>query len=187
MKKIFLFTAITFLALSSCKKEGTTLAKDQASDQSLLKTNASNSQSQTTASNRGGSVPFSDVFTVSNVGESLYNPCTNEVVTFISGTLLIDVHGLYNGNKSTITVHANFQDAKMVGESGREYTVSGSFNRQESYFSNGVFTTKLEHFDRGITAGSDNNLIIKDTYYIKVDADGNVTLIKDESHELYCQ
>ncbi len=179
MKKIFLFTAIAFLILSSCKKESTTLSEDQA----LAK-----SQSQTNASSSGGAVPFSDVFTVSYVGVSLYNPCTNEVVTFISGNLLINVHGVYNANQSTITVHGNFQDgAKMVGESGREYTVSGSYNHQESYFSNGVFTTKLEHFDRGITEGSKNNFIIKDTYYIKVDADGNVTVIRDESHETYCQ
>jgi hypothetical protein len=178
MKMIICFTAIAFLSLSSCRKEAATLTKDQT----LAK-----SQSQTNASSSGGAVAFSDVFTVSNVGESLYNPCTNEIVTFISGTLLIDVHGIYNGNKSTITVHANFQDAKMVGESGREYAVSGSFNEQTSDFSNGIFTTKLVHFDRGITAGSENNIMIKDTYYIKVDADGNVTVIRDESHETYCQ
>jgi len=187
MKKIFFFTAIAFLTLSSCRKEGTTLAKDQTSVQSQTQTNTSSSQLQTSASNSDGAVAFSDVFTISVVGESLYNPCTNEVVTFISGNLLIDVHGIYNGNKSTITVHANFQGAKMIGESGRGYAVSGSFNEQTSDFSNGVFTTKLVHFDRGITAGSENNFIIKDTYYIKVDTDENVTVIRDESHETYCQ
>jgi hypothetical protein len=85
MKKIFLFTAIAFLMLSSCRKESTTLAKDQ-----LL----AKSQSQTNASSSGGAVPFHDVFTVSVVGESGYNPCTNEVITVISGTLLI-YPGLY--------------------------------------------------------------------------------------------
>jgi hypothetical protein len=48
MKKIFFFTAIAFLMLSSCKKEATTLAKDQTSLQSQLQTNASGSQLQKT-------------------------------------------------------------------------------------------------------------------------------------------
>jgi hypothetical protein len=160
------------------QKESATLAKDQALAKSQLQTNASSS---------GGVFPFSDIFTISLVGESLYNPCANELITVISGNLLIDVHGVYNGNKSTITVHANVQGAKLVGESGREYTGSGSFNEQTSDFSNGVFTTKLVHFDRYITVGSDKNLIDKDTYYIKVDADGNVTIVRDETHEFYCQ
>ena len=178
MKKILFFTAIAFLSLSSCEKEGATVTKDQ----SLAK-----SQSQTNASSSGGAFTFSDVFTVSLVGETLYNPCMNEVMTITSGGLLIDVHGVYNANKSTIIVHANVQGATFIGESGRKYTTSGSFNEQTSEFSNGVFTTKLVHFDRYITVGSDNNLIDKDTYYIKVDADGNVTIIRDESHETYCQ
>jgi len=32
-----------------------------------------------------GAVPFSDVFTVSLVGESFYNPCMNEVIIVTSG------------------------------------------------------------------------------------------------------
>jgi hypothetical protein len=177
MKKIFFLTTITFLALSSCKKEGVTLAKDQALAQS---------QSQTNASSSGGAFTFNDRHKFIAEGGG-YNPCTNELITISSGYLLLDIHGVYNGNKSTITIHANGQEQKFVGESGREYAVSGSYNQQESYFSNGVFTTKLEHFDRWMTPGSDNNAIVKDTYYIKVDAEGNVTIIRDEVHEFYCQ
>ena len=55
MKKIFFFTAIAFLTLSSCRKESTTLAKDQTLAQS---------QAQTNASSSGGAVPFSNVYTV---------------------------------------------------------------------------------------------------------------------------
>ena len=173
MKKIFLFLTITVLMLSSsCKKEITPLSKDRTATERI---------------SSSGAVPFSDVFTVSLVGETFYNPCLNEVMTITSGGLLIDVHGVYNANKSTIIVHANVQEVTFIGESGRKYTTSGSFNEQTSEFSNGVFTTKLVHFDRYITAGSKNNLIDKDTYYIKVDADGNVTIIRDESHETYCQ
>ena len=171
MKKIFFFTSIAFLMLnSSCKKEVTPLSQDRTATERI-----------------SAAVPFSDVFKVSLVGETFFNPCMNEVMTITSGELLIDVHGVYNANKSTIIVHANVQGATFIGESGRKYTTSGSFNEQTSEFSNGVFTTKLVHFDRYITPGSKNNLIDKDTYYIKVDADGNVTIIRDESHETYCQ
>ena len=173
MKKIFFFTVTTALMLSSSrKKEVTPLSQVRTATERL---------------SSSGAVPFSDVFTVSLVGESFYNPCMNEVIIVTSGEWLIDVHGVYNANKSTITVHANVQGVTFIGESGKKYTASGSFNEQTSEFSNGVFTTKLVHFDRYIIEGSKNNLIDKDTYYIKVDADGNVTIIRDESHELYCQ
>ena len=173
MKKFFFFTAIAFVMLtSSCKKEVTPLSQDRTATERI---------------SSSGAVPFSDVFTVSSVDETMSNPCMNEVMTITSGELLIDVHGVYNANKSTIIVHANVQEVTFIGESGRKYTTSGSFNEQTSEFSNGVFTTKLVHFDRFITAGSKNNLIVKDTYYIKVDANGNVTIIRGESHEFYCQ
>ena len=177
MKKILFFTAIAFLSLSSCEKEGATVTKDQTLAKSQSQTNASSSSA----------VPFSNVFTISVVGESGYNPCTNEVMTVISGNIMIDVHGLYNNNKSTITIHVNAQKQKAVGESGRQYVLTGSYNEQTNDFSDGVFTTKLMHFDRWTSAGGEYDAIIKDIYYIKVDADGNVTIIRDESHETYCQ
>src|SRR6266536_2098861 len=41
MKKIFFFTAIAFLSLSSCRKEGTTLAKGEVLTKSESQTNTS--------------------------------------------------------------------------------------------------------------------------------------------------
>ena len=111
----------------------------------------------------------------------------NEVLTFISGELLISVHQVDNGSKLTVTVHANFKGARMVDESGRKYVVSGTYNEQKSDFSSGESTVKVVHFDRAITSGGKNNVILKDTYYIKIDADRNVTVIRDETHEFYCQ
>src|SRR6266487_84326 len=147
MKKIVFFTAIAFLLLSSCRKEGTTLAKDEA----LAK-----SQSQTNASSSGGAFTFSDHFKENLAGEQFYNSCTNVLMTAITWNRLIDFHGIYNGNNSTITFHVNVQGFKAVDESGREYTISGSFNGQEqqSYFSDGVFTTKVIHHVQITTAGS---------------------------------
>ena len=186
MKKIFLFTTIAFLMLSSCKKEAATLLQDQTVSNSEFQANASSSQTETNASTSEGAFTFHDDFVLNWEGTQLYNPCTNELMT-LSGDTYVTVHGIYNGAKSTMTVHANGQQIKAVGESGRLYTISGSTNHQESSFSDGVFTTKEVHFDRFITTGSENTLIWKDNFYIKVDADGNVTIIRDESHETYCQ
>ena len=152
---------------------------------SELQANASSSQTETNASTSEGAFTFHDDFVLNWEGTQLYNPCTNELMT-LSGDTYVTVHGIYNGAKSTITVHANGQQIKAVGESGRQYTISGSTNHQESSFSNGVFTTKEVHFDRFITTGSENTLIWKDNFYIKVDANGNVTIIRDEIHETYC-
>jgi hypothetical protein len=179
MKKIFFFTAITFLTLSSCRKEGATLAKDQA---------MAKSQSQTNASSSGDAFAFHDREIIDLAGEQFYNSCTDELMTASVWNLLIDFHGVYNGNKSTITFHVNLQRFKGVGEkSGLEYVGSGSFNEQESYFSDGVFTTKLVNHQRATTAGGDNNLTTVVTFYIKVDADGNVTIQRDPVEETYCQ
>ena len=67
MKKIFFFTAITFLTLSSCKKEATTLAKDQTvaesqfqenSAQSALNNNPNVAESNALNSNKPTAVTF---------------------------------------------------------------------------------------------------------------------------------
>jgi len=187
MKKIFFFIAISFLTLSSCKKESATLAKDQTSVQSQLQTNASGSQTQTNASSSGGAFTFHDVIRQNLDGEQFYNPCANEQMTATTWNRLIDFHGIYNGNKSTIIFHVNVQEFKAVGEGGTEYILAATYNSQESYFSNGVFTTKLVHHVRATTPSGGNSFILTDTYYIKVDADGNVTILRDPVYEISCQ
>ncbi len=163
--------------IGSCKKEGITLSKDQA----LAK-----SQSQANASSSGGAFEFHDVFRQNLDGEQFYNPCTNEQMTATTWDRLINFHGIYNGTKSTIIFHINVQGFKTVGESGTEYVLSATYNSQESYFSNGVFTTKLVHHVRATTPGGGNSFILTDTYYIKVDADGNITILRDPVYEISC-
>jgi len=177
MKKIFFFTAIAFFSLGSCRKEGTTLAKDQT----LAK-----SQSQTNASSSGGAFTFHGSFTEPREGLEFFNTCTNEKM-YIYGDVVVKYHGIYNGTKSSITFHANLPGNIGVGESGRQYTISGSATYHESQFSDGLFTTKLQRMDRAITAGSKNNLIIRESFYIEIDAAGNVTVIRDPVNESYCQ
>ena len=99
----------------------------------------------------------------------------------------IEFFGMYNGNNSKATVHVNNYDIKLVGESGMEYIGTFAANYQESYFSNGVFTTKLVRNVGATTAGGGNNLIIRETFYIKVYADGTITYIRDPVTEIRCQ
>jgi hypothetical protein len=155
------------------------LAKDQSLEQN---------QSQTNASRSGGAFTFSDVFTIDLAGEQFYNSCTNEQMTASIWNVLVSFHGIYNGNKSTIVIHSGTQRFKGVGEeSGLEYIGAASRNYQESYFSDGVFTTKLVYVIHAMTAGGGNNLIITETYYINVDASGNVTYQRDPVYEVRCQ
>jgi len=58
---------------------------------------------------------------------------------------------------------------------------------QESNFSNGVFTTKLASTIRWITVGGSNNFIVTETFYIKVDAAENTTVIRDPVSGFHCQ
>ena len=188
MKKIFFFTAIAYLMLSSCKKEATTLSQDQTVAVGQLQTNASGSQSQTNASSSGGAFTYNDHFKENLDGEQFYNSCTNQLMTATTWNRLIDFHGVYNGNNSTITFHVNVQGFKAVDESGREYTLSGTFNgqEQESYFSDGVFTTKIIHHVQITTASGGNNSLLTDTFYVKVYPDGTVTYIRDPVYEIRC-
>ena len=186
MKEIFFFTAITFLTISSCKKESATLAKDQTSVQSQLQTNARGSQTQTNASSSGGAFTFNDREIMNFDGQQFYNSCTNELITVFGDAQLI-FHGIYNGTKSTITVNWHITGIKAVGESGREYIIDGAQTYQQSYFSNGVFTTKFVRNVRWVTAGSDNDFIQEVTEYLKIDAEGNITYLRDPVNVAYCQ
>jgi hypothetical protein len=186
MKKIFFFTAITFLTLSSCKKEATTLSQDQTAAEGQLQANASNSQSQTNASSSGGAVTFSSLEVVHHNGDQFYNPCTNELIT-IYGDVQFRTHGVTNDNNSITTLNANAMELKAIGENGRVYTISGAARLQWSDYSNGVFTFKFRFYNRFISAGGNNNLIDEGTFYLVVDAEGNTTYRIDPVFKTYCQ
>lgn len=173
MKKIFFFTAITVLMLSSsCKKEVTPLSKDRTATERI---------------SSSGAVPFHGSYDVIRDGQQFYNSCTNELVT-VYGNEQVIFHGLSNGSKSTITFNVNIPGTiRGADESGREYIINEHLLYQESHFADGVFSTKLVATLRWITEGGSNNFIHEETFYVKVDADGNVTVIREPISEDYCQ
>jgi hypothetical protein len=186
MKKIFLYAAIICLTLGSCKKEGLIPEKDQTSVEGQLQMESGNSQLQTSTSSSGEAVPFNDVQIVNFDGQQFHNVCTNETMTS-TGDAQLRIHGVYNGNLSTMIIHINFLGIKGIGETGRQYFISGSTNRKTFTFSNGVLATKVVAIVRWTTAGSDNDFIQEATFYIKVDATGAVTVLKETVMESYCQ
>lgn len=173
MRKTFYFAAIILFILSSCSKDDETLTNQP------VRTQAGPISS--------GGISFNNILRLSLIGESLDNSCMREAITITAGNLIIDVHGLYNENNSTIFVNTNMESVTAKGRSGMQYALSGSFNEQTSEFSNGVFTTRLQHFDRWIGSGSSNIAIVKSTYFIKVDAAGNVRLFREPVSEVYCR
>ena len=189
MKKLFFFTAITFLMLSSCQKEATTLARDQTSVQSLTQTLAKNQQQPvlSTASSDGAAVPFHGSFDESLDGIQLYNSCTNEQMT-LYGSNHVVFHGFYDGPDSKTTFHYDLPGTvRAVGESGREYIVTGTLNAQEGEFSVGEFTFKFINKYRFIAKGGGNNFFYELTHYLKVDAEGNFIVIRSEVEKTYCR
>ena len=132
-------------------------------------------------------IAFNDVWKVDLAGEKYLNPCTNEQITASTWNLLFEFHGIYNGTKSTFSAHINTQGFKGIDESGRKVSGAAEFNSQENSFSNGVFTTKIVSLVHGMTAGSDDNFIITETFYIKVYADGTITYVRDPVYEVRCQ
>jgi len=188
MKKIFFFSAITFLMLSSCKKEATTLAKDQTTVQSQTQTLAKNQQQPvlSTASSDGAAVPFQIIVDESLDGVQFYNSCTNELVTLYGYDHFV-YHGFYDGPDSKITANLTVPaTARAVGESGREYIFTATLDAQEGEFSNGEFTFKFIFIYRIIAKGGGNNFFYELTHYLKVDAEGNWIVIREEVEKTYC-
>ena len=173
MKKIFFFTAIAFVMLSSsCKKEVTALSQDRTATARI--------------SSSGGAVTFSSVEVAHHNGDQLYNPCTNELMN-IYGDVQFRTHGVTNDNNSITTLNTSLKGVKAIGETGRVYAIVGAGALQWSNYSNGVFTFKLRYTNHFITPGGKNNFIEGQTFYLKVDASGNTTYIIDPVSDNYCQ
>jgi hypothetical protein len=178
MKKIFLFTVIALLLLGSCKKEAATLAQGEALAETQAQTNTSSSE---------GAVPFHIIVDESLDGVQFYNSCTNELVTLYGSDHFV-YHGFYDGPDSktiaNVTVPATI---RAVGESGREYIFTATLNAQEGEFSEGEFTFKFIFIYRIVAKGGGNNFFYELTHYLKVDAEGNWTVIRGEVEKTYCR
>jgi hypothetical protein len=174
MKKIFVLTAMAFVLVSSCRKDDASIAAGQANQVSQV---ASNSQS---------AVPFSDVFVAHHDGTQLFNPCTNEVMT-IYGDVQFRFHGVTNKNNSMTITNSSALGLNAIGESGRKYSITGAGIFQESNYSDGAFTSKVSYTNHFITADGENNFIYGETFYLKVDADGNVSYLRDPVFSVSCQ
>ena len=174
MKKIFFFTSIAFLMLSSsCKKEVTPLSQDRTATERVSSSSAA--------------VPFHVVFEENVEGFQIFNTCTNEMMT-LHGFIHDVYHGFYDGPDSKSTFHYNFQQSvSAVGESGREYNTIGTLNAQEGEYSPGEFTFKYINKLSFIIKGGGNNFIYEFTHYLKVDDEGNWTVIRAEVEKSYCQ
>ena len=176
MRNTFCIAAIAFIILSSCSKDDKTLGEVR-----IFPTN----QPDTSANSSGSTFSFSNAFTVPLAGQ-FNNPCMNDVFMVKAGALLIDVHGVYNAHGSKITIYTNVKGSAAVGSGGQQYILSGASNEHTSEFYNGVFITRLQHLSRW-APGNRNNIIIKDIYYIKVDAERKVTLTKEPVSDVYCR
>src|SRR6266542_4245945 len=152
MKKIFFFTAIAFLSLSSCRKEGTTLAKGEVLTKSESQSNASTS----------GALPYNIQNYVSLDGVVISNACTNESV-ILSGICHVFGHGVYNPqtNTSKDEFHINLQGVKGVGETtGSEYQVKDNISsRQIISYDGCTLTFNVSETFKITSANAGNNFI----------------------------
>jgi len=185
MKKMILFTAISFFTLGSCQKEVATPTEKPVLTINQLPAIAG------TARNDNAAVPFHGSFDESLDGVQLYNSCTNEQMT-LYGTIHYVSHGFddgpHDGTDLKTTFHYNLTGTvSAVGESGTEYSVTGTLNAQEGDFSPGEFTYKFVNKYRFFTKGGGNNFFYELTHYLKVDDQGNWTIIRGEVEKTYCR
>jgi hypothetical protein len=154
MKKIFFFSAIAFLTLSSCRKEVPTLAKDQALAQSQSQTNASTENA----------LPYNIQNYISLDGVVISNACTNESV-ILSGICHVFGHGVYNPqtNTSIDDFHINLQGVKGMGETtGNTYEVKDNISERKIISYDGcILTFSGSEIFKITSANANNNFIFK--------------------------
>lgn len=127
-------------------------------------------------------VPFAQVTLV---------PCANggagELV-LVEGTLHIQSHTTINKNRASLKVHFQPQGATGVGlTTGDTYHAVGVTQEHDSVpIENGAFNFTFINNFRLIGPGPDNNLQVKQTVHVTINANGDVTSEVDNT-SIECQ
>jgi hypothetical protein len=164
MKKIFFFTAISFL-LSSCRKEATTLSDERSPE---IISNSTNNSVNAVPINYNEILYFP-------AGVSMFNTCTQEYIDF-SGSVHVRVRGLISDNKITYILHYDVQNVKGVGQiSGTEYVTTEAFN----YSNTSDFNTESVVYNQRyslhyISLGKESNFTLENDWHLTVNANGDV-------------
>jgi hypothetical protein len=112
------------------------------------------------------------------IGDSIFDPCTGEVVD-LSGTAHVVFSMTTNGNHGSLMFHDNDVSTGVGETTGALYVLVGNFSDHiEGTFVNGQFTqTTVIRNLRLITAGGSNNAFaFDDTFHVTANANGNVTV-----------
>jgi hypothetical protein len=165
MKKIFFFTAITFLTLSSCRKEATTSLDEQSPEITSHSTN-----------NSVNAVPINyNEILYFPAGVSMFNTCTQEYIDF-SGSVHIRIRGVISDNKITWIGHYDVQNVKGVGQiSGTEYVTTEAFNfSNTSDFNTESIVYNQRYSLHYISLGKENNFTLENNWHLTINANGEV-------------
>jgi hypothetical protein len=164
MKKIFFFTVIAVLTLSSCRKEATTSLNEQSPK---IVSNSTNSVNAVPTN-------YSATFPANEFGPA-WNSCTQEFIDF-SGTGHVQVHGVTSDNKTTYIFHVDYQNVKGVGRtSGTEYVASSTFNFSNTFNSNTQVVYQQNGSIRWIAQGSGISFTVINDWHLTINANGDVT------------
>ena len=115
------------------------------------------------------------------VDEVDQNPCNHEKI-HVTGSVGIDIHTVINGNSANLSIHLQ-ATVDGVGNQGNTYNVLVNQNAHEnvSLSGNGQGNTNVVTTLRFISKGSAPNFILRETFHITVNANGDVTVIRDDS------
>jgi hypothetical protein len=166
MKKIFFFTAIAFIALSSCRKEATTALDGQSPEM------ISNSTTHSV-----NAVPINwDTTWYEPAGVSMFNSCTQEYINF-TGSIHIHIRGVISDNKITWVGHYDVQNLKGVGQiTGTKYVTTETFNfSNTSDFNTEAVVYNQRYSLHYISLGKESNFTLVNNWHLTINANGDVT------------
>lgn len=166
MKKIFFFTAITFLTLSSCRKEAARSLDESPKIISNATTNSVNA------------VPINwDTTWYEPAGVSMFNSCTQEYINF-TGSIHIHIRGVISDNKITWIGHYDVQNLKGVGQiTGTRYVTTEAFNfSNTSDFNTESVVYNQRYSLHYISLGKESNFTLVNNWHLTINANGDVAV-----------
>ena len=109
----------------------------------------------------------------------VFNPCNGEFV-ILDGTIGLDFHTVINGNRVNQSLHESGH-LTGTGDQGNDYVVNLNVNVHSNFsLVNGSWTYNAVQSFNVISKGGAPNFVLKTSFKITVNANGDVTVVRGD-------
>jgi len=176
LSALMIVCALT-LVFSACQKE-TSVSTQQTSSRPTTSVNSASSPTPATVIHFDFTINYPDIF--GNVG--FWNPCTNDSMYAVAGSLLFHFNYSIRGDRVNVTFHFSSQGVTLVGSSGIKYQmINYSNSSNTSQGEDGILPDKFTVTDNGqwkfvSPGGNTFFLITPGVFHVTINANGVLTV-----------